>query len=168
MSPFSGNKDKLVRSKVDGDNRSAQGCVIPQSRRRSEPSNLCLEVETQENKDSGGAARISADIHFVESARCLTLARKSNSGENGFRLAGTSSSPVFDPKVAKQGNLSDVAELIGKNSDNSLFRRTVDVECHQAANNLAPFARESALIENMISEYASLFNGDFDSGLVDM
>ncbi|PZD23067.1 hypothetical protein A1F96_10585 [Pyrenophora tritici-repentis] len=101
-------------------------------------------------------------------ARCLTLARKSNSGENGFQLAGTSSSPVFDPKVAKQGNLSDVAELIGKNSDNSLFRRTVDVECHQAANNLAPFARESALIENMISEYASLFNSDFDSGLVDM
>jgi hypothetical protein len=165
--PFSENEDKLVQSKVESEDGNTQGGVIPQNRRRSEPSSPCLEVGTKENKDTGDAVRVSAEIHSVDSARCVTLARTSNREERRFQSTITSSSPTSDAKLAKERNLFNVADLIGKNSDSSLFNRAIDAECHRAANTPALFARESALIDNLIAEYASLSDGDFDPSLID-
>jgi hypothetical protein len=93
-----------------------------------EPFNPCLQLERKEDKYARDIFRKSAEIHSVECARCLSLAGTLNSKENRFQLIVTSLN-VFGLKLAKQGNLSNVANLIRKNGDRSFFNCTVDAEC---------------------------------------
>ena len=57
--------------------------------------------------------------------------------------------------------------LIGKNGDITFFNRTMDTEYRRTANFSASLARESALIEQLIDEYASLIEGAIYPNLVD-
>jgi hypothetical protein len=127
-----------------------------------------LAIPTRrEDKDAGDTFRVSAGIHSVDSAHGLTFARTSDSEENEYALATTSSSATSCPKFSRQRNLFHMADLMGKISDSHLYDRVVDTNCQQTANNPAPFAGESAFIEHLIAEYASLFDSALDSGVAD-
>ena len=139
---------------------------MPEGRTRGDPFNLCLQLERREDKCAEDVFRNRAEVHSVECARRSTLAGTSNSEEKKFQLIVTSPN-VSSSKLAKQGNLSDVAHLIGKNGNISFFNRTVDTECRRIVNLSVSLARDSALIEQLIDEYDSLIERAIYPNLVD-
>jgi hypothetical protein len=137
-----------------------------EGRTRGDPFNRCLQLERREDECAEDVFRNSAEIHSIECARESGTTGTSNSEEKEFQLIVTSPN-VSSSKLAKQGNLSDVADLIRKNGDISFFNRTVDTECCRTANFLDSLARESALIRQLIDEYPLLIEGAIYPNLVD-
>lgn len=153
---------RRITSSLSGSEEGPLQDVMRKSRIYGERSSPCLQLGKKENKDTGHVIRESAEIYSVNSVRRPTVARTSNSGEKGFRLVVTSSYSTSNSKLAEQGHSFDEADPTGKNSDSFLFDRTVDTERYQTADTSASFAKESALIENLIEEYASLVDAAFD------
>ena len=139
---------------------------MPEGRTRGDPFNRCLQLERRKDECAEDVFRKSAEIHSVECARESGTTGTSNSEEKKFQLIVTSPN-VSSSKIAKQGNLLDVADFIGNNGDTSFFNRTMDTEYRRTANFSASLARESALIEQLIDEYASLIEGAIYPNLVD-
>lgn len=93
-------------------------------------------------------------------------ARRPKGGEAELRSSFPSSSSTPSSRLAKPDRFSNKTCPIQTESNNDLLNRTVDRDCYRAV--LALFAGESALIEHLIVEYASLLNTGFDTDDVDM
>jgi hypothetical protein len=137
MSYYHGYKGSLWQLKVDRDNSSARGDAIPQAGRRSEPARL-------------------AGTEDSDNTHHLSLAHTPNSGYSRFHAIAAGSGPISDGKFTKQECLSNEANSTAKNGECCLCVRTGDARWHENVDILAPFARESTFIDNLIAEYALL------------
>ena len=149
---------RIIPSSSESEDRPLHN-VIPEGMICGEPSALCLQSERRENKNAGDLVGMTAGRP--------ALARTSNSQEKVFRLVVTSSNCTSSSKLVKQENLFDVADAVEMNSYRGFFNRTMGAECHRTADISASFAKESALIEHLIDEYASILDSAFNPDLVD-
>lgn len=106
------------------------------------------------------AGRLYRRVHHPASAR------GPKGGDTELRSSFPSSSPKPSSRLAKPERFSNETCPIQTESDNNLLNHTVDRDCYRAVS--ASFAGESALIEHLIVEYASLLGTGLDTDDVDM
>ncbi|KAF2621851.1 hypothetical protein BU25DRAFT_426120 [Macroventuria anomochaeta] len=157
MSRLFEENNEPLQSNINGDNGSAQSGVLPQTRKDGESSGLCSELEMVEGKDTGDVTMIKAEIDPAKGTNCFFLALPSKSEDERFR-------PVA---MNRQRKLLDAADFIGKNSDGTPSSRAMELHCPQTANSSASSARESAVMEDLVDQYALHLENDFDPALVD-
>lgn len=118
----------------------------------------CRVVNKPVNMHAAG--RLYRRVHHPASAR------GPKGGDTELRSSFPSSSPKPSSRLAKPERFSNETCPIQTESDNNLLNHTVDRDCYRAVS--ASFAGESALIEHLIVEYASLLGTGFDTDDVDM
>ncbi|KAF2628943.1 hypothetical protein BU25DRAFT_420381 [Macroventuria anomochaeta] len=164
---FGEENNEPLQSNIDGDNGSAQGGVLPQSRKDGESSGLCSELEMVEGKDTGDVTMIKAEIDPAKGTNCFFLALPSKSEDERFRPVAMNMRSLSGLKFDRQRKLLDAADFIGKNSDGTPSSRATELHCPQTANSSASSAREAAVMEDLIDQCTLYLENHFDPALVD-